>query len=629
MNRGHPGRRFTLGVGVGVFLLPLLGAAPAMAAVLVDEPSAVIGSKHDLSPSASSSRLQACIFCHASHLGGRGAPAGGQTPLWNRELPVKSYNTYASPTYDASGGKPGAGVSKVCLSCHDGSIALGQTISKGMIPVTTPKGRSKLRAMDLAYDHPVGFRPVDDGQLAPSLFQDPPKTAEPEVTLPAAQVECTSCHSVHDPELDPVARKFLVRSNRGGTLCLACHDPARGQPNHMSGWESSAHAQATNTVPTTGSFGAYGSVDANACANCHRSHNTAGSPLQRGAEEETCRACHAGSNVTPAIPDVFADLAKTYAHPVLAQAALHSTDENAFPLGGSRHAECADCHQPHSGQKDQGGSTPPHVTPALAGASGFDGGSALRPSTSEYEVCFKCHADSPNKPQTSVSYSNYGHNPQRQAEQAVGDPKNLRQKFASSFARHNVAQPRRLGDAEVPSLRPFLLYENGKQGRSLAMGTYIYCGDCHASDSAARGGGSGADGPHGSIYPHIVAARYEQEIPSSVPGAADAQGVIYSPGPNGPYALCDRCHDIEGSILQDRSFTQHRKHVAQERTSCSTCHEPHGIQDAGGSRAQGAAMVSFDLRIVGADRNGALIVDGFSRECYLSCHGVEHGPKSY
>ena len=59
-----------------------------------------------------------------------------------------------------------------------------------------------------------------------------------------------------------------------------------------------------------------------------------------------------------------------------------------------------------------------------------------------------------------------------------------------------------------PSLLPNMLNLDGiKQGR--AMGTQILCTDCHNSDDNREFGGTGANGPHGSKWTHILERRYE------------------------------------------------------------------------------------------------------------------------
>jgi hypothetical protein len=83
----------------------------------------VINSPHNLSVSGTgpvtSSQSQVCVFCHAPH-----NVSVDMKPLWNRALPTQSYTAYSSTTMSGSPQQPST-ISKQCLSCHDGTIALG------------------------------------------------------------------------------------------------------------------------------------------------------------------------------------------------------------------------------------------------------------------------------------------------------------------------------------------------------------------------------------------------------------------------------------------------------------------------------------------------------------------------
>ena len=135
----------------------VLGALAAM--TLADK--SVVNSKHDLSfkgPGLTRAvhESQICIFCHTPH------NAAPQTPLWNRENPRTHYRIYESSTTDARIDQP-SGPSKMCLSCHDGSMALGNVLSRPathpivMTARTIPPGTKDL-TNDLSDDHPIGFR---------------------------------------------------------------------------------------------------------------------------------------------------------------------------------------------------------------------------------------------------------------------------------------------------------------------------------------------------------------------------------------------------------------------------------------------------------------------------------------
>lgn len=70
-------------------------------------------------------QTEICVYCHTPHGGTKGA-----TPLWNRKLSSATYTPYTSSSLDAAAilggplGQPG-GSSKLCLSCHDGTLAIG------------------------------------------------------------------------------------------------------------------------------------------------------------------------------------------------------------------------------------------------------------------------------------------------------------------------------------------------------------------------------------------------------------------------------------------------------------------------------------------------------------------------
>ena len=142
-----------------------LGVLPALLPVGLARPAraqqSVVGSYHVLSATGPGDihalyEEQVCIFCHAPH------NATGQRPLWNRHLPPTHYRIYESSTTDARIDQP-SGPSKMCLSCHDGALALGLLASRPLNqPVvmshrTIPPGPSDL-TQDLSDDHPIGFR---------------------------------------------------------------------------------------------------------------------------------------------------------------------------------------------------------------------------------------------------------------------------------------------------------------------------------------------------------------------------------------------------------------------------------------------------------------------------------------
>jgi predicted CXXCH cytochrome family protein len=68
-----------------------------------------------------------CVFCHTPH----GSDIAAPVPLWNKQLPTTSYQTYAqlnSSTIDGQILSVGS-VSLACLSCHDGTQAMDNIIN--------------------------------------------------------------------------------------------------------------------------------------------------------------------------------------------------------------------------------------------------------------------------------------------------------------------------------------------------------------------------------------------------------------------------------------------------------------------------------------------------------------------
>ena len=77
--------------------------------------------------------VEDCGICHTPH----GADTAAPVPLWNKVLNSNPgnytrYSTLATPTFDSLEAPVGS-VSLACLSCHDGTVALGQTRSAGLI----------------------------------------------------------------------------------------------------------------------------------------------------------------------------------------------------------------------------------------------------------------------------------------------------------------------------------------------------------------------------------------------------------------------------------------------------------------------------------------------------------------
>jgi predicted CXXCH cytochrome family protein len=361
---------------------------------------------HDMTNGSKSpitgARAGSCSYCHAPHSG------IGNAPLWNQTLSVQTYAPYRSSTSPETGNAqpPLGGDSSLCLSCHDGTVAPGQTVVYGAVTMTGSMSPSDIFGTDLQSSHPFSLAlPMKDSvDLVASLVAQG-KTADPSgaVKLIQGNIECTSCHDPHVQARDRVSLNFLVRDSSGGQLCLACHDPNRvmtGKVNPLAGWPTGIHATATNKTLAQANLGSYATVAQNACLSCHAPHNAPGGMrLLRGPNEQDCLACHGGgSNLSPSIANVFAEFAKV-GHPFPSGTNVHDAAESLV-LNGNRHATCADCHNGHASSQVTSFPPPPLTRVSqngITGVSASDGVSPVSPSVNQYENCLRCHGTSAGK----------------------------------------------------------------------------------------------------------------------------------------------------------------------------------------------------------------------------------------
>jgi predicted CXXCH cytochrome family protein len=536
--------------------------------------------KHNLSvsgpgPIKSTTEDRICIFCHAPERGRK------NNFLWNRRDSRSHYFPYQSSTIFAQVGQP-TGTSKLCLSCHDGTIAFGALLSvKREIPFKKgirfmPEGRTRIGTF-LSDDHPISFRydsilAVRNGELAdPSLL---PKDI---VLGKDSQMQCSTCHDAHDNTYG----KFLVMSNSHSALCTTCHK--------KRGWNIASHSVSDSvwngTAPDPWPNSDYTSVYENGCDNCHTSHS-AGSKerlLNYTFEEDNCLVCHNGNIANK---DIENELSKPYRHSVQDYNDDHDPAESFLDVRIRKHVECSDCHNPHM-SNDMPADTPAGVSGALDGVKGIDlSGREVSSSVNQYEICFKCHADNNVIKRVEID---------RDLRQL-----NARLEFSPLNPSFHPVTIKGV-NLDVPSLRP--------EYTTLSI---ILCTDCHNNDDAV-----GPRGPHGSSNRFLLEKKYNTE------------GLVAED--YNEYALCYKCHDRD-SILNDESFLSHRKHIVDEKASCSVCHDPHGISVTQGNSTNNSNLINFDTTIVLPDSQGRLFYEDtglFNGRCFLKCHGDNHEPEEY
>jgi predicted CXXCH cytochrome family protein len=522
------------------------------------------------------SENRVCIFCHAPH------NTNGVTPLWNRELSTANYSIYQSSTFDAQPGQP-TGSSKLCLSCHDGTIALGNVLSRADVIRMTggdfiPAGLTNL-GTDLSDDHPVSFF-YTSGLAAADLQLVDPASLQSTVKLDSAgRLQCTSCHDPHHN----TNGDFLVMTNEFGALCTTCH--------LRNGWSSGSHSTSGASVSgATAVSWPYPTVAQNACSSCHRPHGAGGHErlLIFANEEDNCLSCHSGQ---VAGANILAELDKVSAHDVRMTQGIHDPAEPH--VANQPHVECTDCHNPHAVSNQPPVTTYIPIGATLQQMRGVTiSGTDILEAQNEYEVCFRCHSDS------AVTITN------RIIRQSTTS--NLRLKFSptnSSF--HPIVSPSPSPD--TVSLMP-----------GIVRGSLVRCTDCHNNDAGPGAGGSGPQGPHGSNNEYLLERNY-----TVLDNIAESQF---------EYDLCYKCHR-RNSILADESFKEHDKHIRGENAPCSACHDPHGITNTQTVGSDHTHLINFDLNIVRPEPSTGRLefrdLGQFRGSCTLVCHGENHRDERY
>jgi len=215
--------------------------------------------------SAASTPVGLCTFCHTPH------KAQTSQLLWNHTLSANNFswdatNTTAGTLFPTFAGGTYKGPTAKCLSCHDGSVAIGdiawfgesshQGAGNALVPEVMPIGEFLITKVqgggDLSGNHPVAMpfpanntastyngvttgagAILTDWQPNPTLtsnirlFTDPGTgSISAGVTTGKTGIECSSCHDPHNKQSvdDLFLRGKLVGSTQAdGYICLQCH----------------------------------------------------------------------------------------------------------------------------------------------------------------------------------------------------------------------------------------------------------------------------------------------------------------------------------------------------------------------------------------------------------------------
>lgn len=205
-------------------VLHLTAAAVVVLVGLGTVVGSIQNSAHDFSGNAWSGG-QICSPCHTPH---NADTSEVGAPLWNHEITDKTYALYSSGTMQATDLDQPSGVSKLCLSCHDGTVAIDSF--GGSNGSTFILASRNVGGDGLANDHPISFTydsdlATADGELAnPATAMSGLGGTIDDDLLFGGKLECASCHDVHRTEIGSMNSNALLRvNNQGSALCLKCH----------------------------------------------------------------------------------------------------------------------------------------------------------------------------------------------------------------------------------------------------------------------------------------------------------------------------------------------------------------------------------------------------------------------
>lgn len=214
-----------------------MGAAAFVAVLVVGNTaqSGITGSKHDFGQFGWA-KNQTCLPCHTPHNAIVRDTQGVlvAAPLWNHTLSTATYTLYVDPTTGQNVTGQVDTNSRLCLSCHDGTVAV-DSFGGG---AGTQQLTGGLIGTDLSNDHPIG-----EAAIWP--------TPNPSYLV--------------DPALRAAAGIMPLRKladGRDTVGCTSCHEPHnRKNQNHMLWVNNAGPATTVDGRPVSGSL---------LCQNCHK-----------------------------------------------------------------------------------------------------------------------------------------------------------------------------------------------------------------------------------------------------------------------------------------------------------------------------------------------------------------------
>ncbi len=241
------------GLGAAIFV------APSVWAQVYTPGTGISGTPHDFAGLGGVPPVGLCTFCHTPH------QAQTQELLWNRPTSSNTFSWAASGVtatvggtdYPTFSGDTYTGPTAKCLSCHDGSVAIGDIGwwnggDPGVLSAITVGPPYQIGGGgDMTGNHPVAmpfpylgvqntYNGVQNGVSAAAsgwqtdpeaegikLYNDSGGSVAAGVVQGSTGIECTSCHDPHNgTQVEDIyfLRGMLGGPVAGGYICTKCHD---------------------------------------------------------------------------------------------------------------------------------------------------------------------------------------------------------------------------------------------------------------------------------------------------------------------------------------------------------------------------------------------------------------------
>ncbi len=397
------------------------------------------------------------------------------------------------------------------------------------------------------------------------------------------------------------------------------------------------------------------SLTSDTCAACHGTHTAQGPLISTEASPVAtmCFTCHDGTGADANIRAQYSGATANnpaadewYAHPATASS-NHTTDQDTEEFNGitNRHAQCADCHQPHLSDDTLASETAGGWTAsgAIKGASGVaivNGAAGSSPaytwqksSTLEYQLCFKCHSG-----YTTLGGENATNPSRAQLDKAIElNPANLSYHPIEAAGKTNTVKMA----ASLSGSSPYKQW-------TFATTSTIRCANCHATSTATTPAVDARLDNHTSANRGILLRSYRDRTLLGRLEPYDATN----------FALCFLCHaeapmvDTSGNASAESNFRTHGLHTSgiaggpagasagidvdgagSGNATCAECHfRTHGSAfPANSTPAQGGQVEAGGLVNFAPDVqpfNGVIQIVRRTPTslgtCTLTCHGKPH-----